>query len=122
MKNIRRVIAIFLLLIIYAYVVNISNFPDKLLLYSDSSLDLRLCPLLKLEGEIQADAGSEHSSNYILNLSLGKQKIKEVNLNVADKIKVVPVRKINWFKTLYRWSNDCSVFQRLKIFQVIKPV
>ena len=101
MKNIRRVIAIFLLLIIYAYVVNVSSFPDNLLLYSDSSLSLKLCPFLKLEGEVSTSKSQEHSSKYNLSLTLGNQKLKDVNLRIVDKLKVVPVRKINWFKIIY---------------------
>ena len=101
MKNIRRVIAIFLLLIIYAYVVNISSFPDNLLLYSDSSLSLKLCPFIKLEGEVSTSKSAEHSSKYNLSLNLGNQKLKDVNLRIVDKLKVVPVRKINWFKIIY---------------------
>jgi hypothetical protein len=118
MKNIRRVIAIFLLLILYAYIVNISNFPSKLLLYSDSSLNLRLCPLLKLEGEVQTSA-TKHTSNYNLSLSLGNTKLKDVNLKIADKIKVVPVRKVDRVEALYRRSYDCSDFLKLKILMEI---
>jgi hypothetical protein len=114
MKNIRRVIAIFLLLIIYAYIVNIANFPSNLLLYSDSSLNLKLCPFLKLEGEVLASS-TAHASSYNLSLNIGNTKLKTLSLKVADKVTVVPVRKINRVKTLYSWSNDCAVFQVFKI-------
>ncbi|MCI8308824.1 MAG: hypothetical protein HFJ45_01100 [Clostridia bacterium] len=116
MKNIRRVIAIFLLLILYAYIVNVSSFPNKLLLYNDSTLELKLCPFLKLEGEVQVGAGASHSSNYVLNLSLGNTKLKKVDLSIADKISVVPVRKIDWIKTIYRWSNDSRIFRDRRYF------
>jgi hypothetical protein len=110
MRNIRRVIAIFLLLILYAYIVNVSSFPSRLLVYSESSLNLRLCPFLKLEGNTEVSS-SGHVSNYNLILSLGNTKLKEISLKVAEKVTVVPVRKINWFEIIYRWSNDCTDFQ-----------
>jgi hypothetical protein len=111
MRNIRRVIAIFLLLILYAYIVNVSSFPSRILVYSESALNLRLCPFLRLDGNTQV-VSTNHSSNYNLSLSLGNTKLKEVSLTIADKVNVVPVRKTNWFEIVYRWCNGSTDFQK----------
>ena len=92
MKNFRRLIAIFLLLIFYAYFVNVTNFPSKILVYEDSYLNMRLCPFLTLNGEIQASS-NENSNSYELKLSLGNTVLKNIDLKLAEKIKVVPVRR-----------------------------
>jgi len=93
MKNIRKVITIFLLIIIYAYIVNVSNFPNKILIYKDSNLKFKLCPFLNLNGEVQT-VNSEKANNYNLNLSLGNVKLKNVELTVVSEINVVPVGKL----------------------------
>ena len=89
MKKVRILITIFLLLIFYCYFINISNFPDKILLYNDSKLDLRLCPLLNMGGETQVST-SENISEYNLNLSLASINLKNVEVKVAKKLKVIP--------------------------------
>ena len=93
MRKIRISITIFLLLIFYCYVINISNFPNKILLYNDSKLDLKLCPLLKVGGEIQVST-SENISEYNLNLSLANINLKKVDVKVAEKLRVVPGGKL----------------------------
>lgn len=109
MKNIRRVIAIFLLLILYAYIVNITGIPENIFLYQDSSLNIRLCPFVKITGEEYVSSNGK-SSNYNLGLSIGNTKIKDVNIKVANNIRVIPVRKIDWIKIIYKRSYDSTVF------------
>jgi hypothetical protein len=95
MKNIRRFIAIFLLLILYAYIVNVSSFPENILLYSKSSLNLRLCPFLTLSGE-ELTSSSGKTTNYNLGLKLGSTTLKEVNVKLIENAKAIPVRKFDW--------------------------
>jgi len=94
MKNFRRLITIFLLFIIYAYIANITNFPEKILVYEDSKLNIKLCPFLKLNGEVQA-ISNENTNSFKLIISLGQIPLKKSELKVAEKIKVVPVRKFS---------------------------
>ena len=109
MKNIRKVIAIFCLLIVYAYFINIYNFPKKIVIHNDSILNLRLCPFLNLKGDVLTSS-SDNYKTYELSLGLGKVNLKNVNLTVTEKVSVVPVRENDWFKNVYRWSNDCWIF------------
>jgi hypothetical protein len=114
MKNIRRVIAIFLLVILYAYVVNINSFPETILLYKDSSLNIRLCPFITLAGE-ELTSSSGKSTNYNLGITLGNTTLKEVNVKLIDNVEAIPVRKFNRTQIIYERSYDCTVFLKLKI-------
>ena len=95
MKKIRKLIAIFCLFIFYCYFINVSNFPNKILVYSDSKLNYKLCPLLRLKGEVLTNASGK-SSIYNITLSLGNIDLKEVELKRAEKVEVVPCRKFSW--------------------------
>ena len=95
MKKIRRLIAIFCLIIFYCYFINVSNFPNKILVYNDSKLNYRLCPFINLKGEILTSSSGK-SSRYNLKLSLGNIGLKDVELKRAEKIEVVPCRRISW--------------------------
>lgn len=89
MKKVRRVIIIFCLAIFYCYFINISNFPNKILIYNNTKLNFKLCPFLNLKGEALTSSNGK-SSKYNLKLALGNIDIKEVELKRAEKIEVVP--------------------------------
>lgn len=95
MKKIRKLIAIFSLIIFYCYFINISNFPTKILVYNDTKLNFKLCPFLKLKGEILTSSSGK-SSSYNLKLSLGNIELKDVELKRAEKIEVIPCRRFSW--------------------------
>ena len=115
MKKLRRLIIIFLLFIFYCYVINISNFPSRLILNNDSHLNLRLCPYIKLNGEILTSS-NENISKYTLRLSIANVEIKDVEVKLVKKVNVIPLRKFSWIKAIYRWRNGCTVFQIFKTF------
>ena len=89
MKNIRKLIAIFCLIIFYCYFINISNFPSKIFVYNDTKLNL------KLKGEILTSSSGK-SSSYNLKLALGNIELKDVELKRAEKVKVIPCRRFSW--------------------------
>ena len=91
MKKIRRLVAIFCLIIFYSYFINVSNFPNKIITYDDTSLNFRLCPFLSLKGDVLTSS-SDKTSSYNLRLSLGNIDLKDVELKRAGKIDVVPIR------------------------------
>ena len=94
MKNIRKVIIIFCLLILYAYFINVYNFPSNIIIYGENQLNYRLCPFLSLRGETKTSASKEQFVKYDLNLSLGNIDLKQVELTIANDIKLVPVGKM----------------------------
>ena len=93
MKNLRKVITIFCLLILYAYFINIYNFPNNIVVCSSDKLNYRLCPFLSLTGETDTNASENSYLTYDLSLSLGNIHLKNVELTIAENAKVVPIRK-----------------------------
>ena len=91
MKKIRKVIIIFCLIIFYCYFINVNNFPSKIIIYNDSKLDFKLCPFLKLKGEVLTSSSGK-SSSYDLKLTLGDINLKDVELKKTEKIEVIPCR------------------------------
>ncbi len=92
MKNLRKVIAIFCLLILYAYFINIYNFPTNIVVYNNDNLNYRLCPFLSLKGDIQTSSAKNNYLTYDLSLNFGNKKLKNVELTVAENVKIVPIR------------------------------
>lgn len=90
MKKIRKIIIIFCLILFYTYFINISNFPNRVLVYKDSQINYKLCPFLRLKGEVLTSTSSK-SSSYYVNLALGNIDLKKVELKRAERIEVVPV-------------------------------
>lgn len=97
MKNLRKLITIFLLLVLYCYFINIVNFPNVIITYNEELGNYKLCPFLKLKGETQTSS-EEAYSNYKLSLSLGEINLKNVELTVMEETKVVPVGKMAGLK------------------------
>lgn len=95
MRKIRKLIIIFCLIIFYCYFINISNFPSKILVYNDTKLNFKLCPFLKLKGEVLTSSSGK-SSSYNLKLSLGNIGLKDVELKRAEKLEVIPCRRFSW--------------------------
>ena len=95
MKKIRKVIIIFCLIIFYCYFINVNKFPSKIIIYNDSKLDFKLCPFLKLKGEVLTSSSGK-SFSYNLKLTLGNIELKEVELKRTEKIEVIPCRRISW--------------------------
>lgn len=94
MKKIRISIIIFCFIVFYCYFMNISNFPNKIITSKDTELNYRLCPFLKLKGEILTNS-FEKSSHYHMTLSLGSIDIKNVELKRIEPVAVVPCRGIS---------------------------
>jgi len=91
MKKIRKIIIIFCLIVCYCYSLNISNFPSKILIYSDSDFSYKLCPFLRIKGEMQTIASGK-TSVYNLKLALGDIDIKDFEVKKTERINVIPCR------------------------------
>ena len=97
MKNLRKIVIIFLLLCFYCYFINIVNFPSTIITYSNNLNSYKLCPFLELQGEIETTS-QENQSSYNLELSFGDITLKNVSLNVVEKTYVVPIGKMAGIK------------------------
>ena len=97
-KNYFKIILIAILLILLAYVTNITAMPDSIILFQGEKIDLNTIFGLGLDDEnlleVSSDLNNEVSSivgKKDVNLSLfGKINLKTVSINVIPKTKVIP--------------------------------
>lgn len=92
MKKLRKIITIFCLIIIYVYFCNIYNFPSKIIVKENSKLELKLCPFINFRGITQTSTGE--NNDYKLELSIAGIKIKELDVDIIEDIKLVPVGQV----------------------------
>ena len=94
MKKIIIYICIFLLLIVLAYICNISNIPSSVILLEGETLSLNTLFGVKT---VQASSNTAESNNNKVNIELsflGGFTLKQIDVNVLPETKVVPVGKV----------------------------
>lgn len=96
-ENIFKIILIFILLIILAYVVNVDSIPQSIILFENEEFSIDLIAGMKLEETISVGASlgtkvSTNSNNQKhYNLSLLGINIKTITANVIENTKVIPL-------------------------------
>ena len=93
---------ILFLFVIYIYISNINSIPSNIILYKDE--DFKIRTILGVE-TIQTSSSLNEKENkktisYDVNL-FGKIKVKEINVDILNEIKVIPVGKLIGLK-LYK--------------------
>ena len=88
MKNLRKIIIIFCLLIIYVYFCNLYFFPDTFIIKENSKLEFNLCPFIKCESVILTN--SDDDKSYKIDLTCLGIKVKSSEVKVIEDIKLVP--------------------------------
>ena len=86
---------ILFLFVIYIYISNINSIPSNIILYKDE--DFKIRTILGVE-TIQTSSSLNEKENkktisYDVNL-FGKIKVKEINVDILNEIKVIPVGKL----------------------------
>lgn len=125
-RKLKIFIILFILLILYVYVANITLFPKSILLIQGEKLNLATLWGISLKensrensniGEWKTEKTKEASSvasdttdrvgKIDLNLNIFQIPISEVSVNVVPKTKVIPLRIGYRFKTIYRRCISC---------------
>lgn len=125
-RKLKIFIILFILLILYVYVANITLFPKSILLIQGEKLNLATLWGISLKesssansniGELKTEKIKEASSvasdttdkvgKMDLNLNIFKIPISEVSVNVVPKTKVIPLRISHRFKTIHRRCISC---------------
>ena len=124
-RNIKIISILFILIIIYIYVANITLFPKSILLMQGEKINLVSMWGINLKEESKEDllsnikqketteasslASGENSQvgKKDLNLNFFNIPISQVSVNVIPKTKVIPLRMCNRLKTIYRGSISC---------------
>ena len=96
-KYIFKIIFVFILLIILAYVVNVDSIPESIILFENEDFSIDLIAGIKLEETISVGASlgtkvSTNSNNQKhYNLSLLGFNLKTITANVIENTKVIPL-------------------------------
>jgi len=94
MRKILNYITIFFLFIIYAYIVNIDNIPNQVILFGNENLEIK-----KLWGIETIETSSVSSSNVNkTNVEIqlfGLTNVKDITVTTLENYEVVPIRKNN---------------------------
>ena len=95
MKKVNIVI-IFFMLLIYAYVINICNLPEKFIVYNIEDYKVRCMPGIKEERFVETsyDNNIKRQKVKIEYSLLGLKNIKTTVLTKIDDIKLIPVAKL----------------------------
>ena len=95
MKKVNIVI-IFFMLLIYAYVINICNLPEKFIVYNIEDYKVRCMPGIKEERFVETsyDNNIKRQKVKIEYSLLGLKSIKTTVLTKIDDIKLIPVAKL----------------------------
>ena len=94
--KIKTILTIFFLIIIYMYVVNITQIPDDLIILRNEDLKFKTMPGLSIIETMRTfslDKETKIDTSIEIQL-LGKITLRNVELTTLDDIEVIPVGKI----------------------------
>lgn len=89
MKNLRKLLAIFFILFIYSYIVNISNLESNIILLEGEEYKFNACPFIDVTET--AIVSSNDEANYKIELKLfGKINLKTIDVTEIRDLEVIP--------------------------------
>lgn len=105
MNKLRKVFIVFALIIVYAYVCNIAFLPNSIIIFEGESVNLRTIaglnikkadynklPVIQTSSEEAANSAYNTPGFFEINLNLfGSIPVKEIDVNVIPRTKVVPL-------------------------------
>lgn len=99
-KKIQMLLLVFLLLIIYVYVLLVTNIPNKLVIFEGEEISINLPIKINNKNILEVSSNSENkvsdkSTNMKLSVKLLNQiSLKNVNVDVLPRTKVIPVGSV----------------------------
>ena len=108
--NFKKNLLIIFLLVLLAYITNITSIPKNIVLFEGEKLDLStIFGISQNKQKIISTSSNTNGSNIIseetVHLSfLNILNLKDVNVTTIENTKVIPLREFNWPKTLLKWS------------------
>ena len=93
MKNLRKILAIFGVLIIYAYFVCVVNLDNNVILLEGEKYSFNICPFMKVTET--AAVSSNNESKYTIELSLfGNINLKTIEVTEIKDLEVIPCGEV----------------------------
>ena len=101
-RAIPKLLLVFFLLIVYVYVIVVSNIPNKLVIFEGEDISINLPIGIKIDNrnalEVSSNSKnklSEKGTNVKLNVSLlNNIALKNVNVDILPRTKVIPVGSV----------------------------
>ena len=101
-RAIPKLLLVFFLLIIYVYVIVVSNIPNKLVIFEGEDISINLPIGIKIDNrnalEVSSNSKnklSDKGTNVKLNISLlNNIALKNVNVDILPRTKVIPVGSV----------------------------
>ena len=115
-SKIKKLLLVFFLIAVYSYVLAIENLPDKLVVFQGENISMKTILGLNIKDSSQTVETASNNSKSIteepgkatLNVSLFNNIfIKNVNVDILPKTKVIPVGNI-----VYKWSISSTECQK----------
>ena len=119
-ENLFKIILIFILAIILAYVVNISSIPESIILFENEDFSIDMIAGIKLEETVLvgANLGTKVSTNLDnqkqYNLSLLGVNLKTITANVIENTRVVPLGNLIGIKHLIEGKSIDEIIKELE--------
>lgn len=121
MKNIKIIITIIFLLLMYAYIVNILLIPESYVLLNNENFKYKRLPGITVS-EVQETANNNYNTSNLEFRLFGSLPLKTSNITRIENIEVVPVGKIIGLKL---YTNGVLIVGKSEIEDVnnnlIKP-
>ncbi len=93
MKNLRNILIIFFMIIIYIYVANICLLPQKITLLGDEKYSLKTMYGIKLLATSKTLNNNSNKIDIDVNL-FGKVNLKTVSVDIIENPEIIPIGKI----------------------------
>ena len=107
MRKILDYITILFLFIIYAYIMNISSIPNQVVLFGNEKLNIKTLWGIETIETSSVSNNNINKTNVEVKL-FGLMGIKDIAVTTLENYEVVPVRKDNRVKIIYKWSINCG--------------
>lgn len=92
MKNLKMIITLFILIIIYLYVANITLIPNQIILLENE--DYKIKRFIGVDTIETVSTSTDNGNTLNVDVTLFGQKVKEVTIDTIENLEVVPIGKI----------------------------
>ena len=110
-KYLKMLLLVFFLLVIFCYTLAIGKIPDKIVLFEGENISMKTLLGLEIKDTVETSSNNEEKindeiENKKLEVSLFDIfKIKDVDVDVIPKTKVIPVGNIAGVNRRRRYNN-----------------
>ena len=92
MKNLKMIITLFILIIIYLYVANITLIPNQIILLENENYKIK--KFIGVDTIETVSTSTDNGNTLNVDVTLFGQKVKEVTIDTIENLEVVPIGKI----------------------------